>query len=112
MRAAIDAAGEALDGWRNTSAQTRARLLRKSADVMRERIDEIGALMTLEQGKPLAEAKGEVEYAASFMEWFGGEAERTYGQIVPPQNAANRVLVLRQASASSPRSRRGTSRPR
>src|SRR5205085_5094354 len=51
---------------------------------------------TLEQGKPLPEAKGEVEYAASFMEWFGGEAERVYGQIVPPQNPANRVLVLRQ----------------
>jgi succinate-semialdehyde dehydrogenase/glutarate-semialdehyde dehydrogenase len=96
VRAAIEAAAGALDDWRNTSAQTRARLLRKSADVMRERVDEIGTLMTLEQGKPLAEAKGEVEYAASFMEWFGGEAERTYGQIVPPQNPANRVLVLRQ----------------
>src|SRR6478735_7340160 len=96
VRAAIEAASAALDDWRNTSAQTRARLLRKSAEVMRERVDEIGTLMTLEQGKPLAEAKGEVEYAASFMEWFGGEAERTYGQIVPPQNPANRVLVLRQ----------------
>jgi succinate-semialdehyde dehydrogenase/glutarate-semialdehyde dehydrogenase len=68
--------------------------------------------MTLEQGKPLAEAKGEVEYAASFMEWFAGEAERAYGQIVPPQNPANRVLVLRQAVGVTPRSRRGTSRPR
>jgi succinate-semialdehyde dehydrogenase/glutarate-semialdehyde dehydrogenase len=96
VRAAINAAAAALDDWRNTSAQTRARLLRKSADVMRERVEEIGTLMTLEQGKPLAEAKGEVEYAASFMEWFGGEAERAYGQIVPPQNPANRVLVLRQ----------------
>jgi succinate-semialdehyde dehydrogenase/glutarate-semialdehyde dehydrogenase len=96
VRAAINAAADALDDWRNTSAQTRARLLRKSADVMRERVEEIGTLMTLEQGKPLAEAKGEVEYAASFMEWFGGEAERAYGQIVPPQNPANRVLVLRQ----------------
>jgi succinate-semialdehyde dehydrogenase / glutarate-semialdehyde dehydrogenase len=97
VRAAINAAADALDDWRNASAQTRARLLRKSADVMRERVEEIGTLMTLEQGKPLAEAKGEVEYAASFMEWFGGEAERAYGQIVPPQNPANRVLVLRQA---------------
>jgi succinate-semialdehyde dehydrogenase/glutarate-semialdehyde dehydrogenase len=97
VRAAIEAASAALDDWRATSAQTRARLLRKSADVMRERIDEIGMIMTLEQGKPLAEAKGEVEYAASFMEWFGGEAERVYGQIVPPQNPANRVLVMRQS---------------
>jgi succinate-semialdehyde dehydrogenase/glutarate-semialdehyde dehydrogenase len=96
VRAAIDAAADALPGWRNTTALVRARLLRKSAEVMRERADEIGRLMTLEQGKPLPEAKGEVEYAASFMEWFAGEAERTYGEIVPPQNANNRVLVLRQ----------------
>jgi succinate-semialdehyde dehydrogenase/glutarate-semialdehyde dehydrogenase len=96
VRAAINAAAAALEGWRNTTALVRARLLRKSAEVMRERVDEIGQLMTLEQGKPLAEAKGEVEYAASFMEWFAGEAERTYGEIVPPQNANNRVLVLRQ----------------
>ena len=52
--------------------------------------------MTAEQGKPLAEAAGEVDYAAGFLEWFGGEAERVYGQVVPPMNPANRVLVLRQ----------------
>ncbi len=52
--------------------------------------------MTSEQGKPLAEAAGEVDYAASFLEWFGGEAERVYGQIVPPMNPTSRVLVLRQ----------------
>jgi succinate-semialdehyde dehydrogenase/glutarate-semialdehyde dehydrogenase len=96
VRAAINAAAAALPGWRDTTALVRARLLRKSAEVMRERAGEIGRLMTLEQGKPLAEARGEVEYAASFMEWFAGEAERTYGEIVPPQNANNRVLVLRQ----------------
>ncbi len=96
VRAAINAAAAALPGWRDTTALVRARLLRKSGEVMRERADEIGRLMTLEQGKPLAEARGEVEYAASFMEWFAGEAERTYGEIVPPQNANNRVLVLRQ----------------
>ena len=69
----------------------------KSADLIRERVDEIGAVMTAEQGKPLAEARGEVDYAASFLEWFAGEAERVYGQIVPPMKAENRVLVLRQA---------------
>jgi succinate-semialdehyde dehydrogenase / glutarate-semialdehyde dehydrogenase len=63
---------------------------------MRERKDEIGAVMTAEQGKPLAEAVGEVDYAAGFLEWFSGEAERVYGQVVPAANAANRVLVLRQ----------------
>jgi succinate-semialdehyde dehydrogenase/glutarate-semialdehyde dehydrogenase len=94
---AIDAAAEALGDWRATSALQRARILRRSADLIRERTDEIGEIMTLEQGKPLAEAKGEVEYAASFLEWFGGEAERIYGQVVPPANTQGRVLVLRQA---------------
>jgi succinate-semialdehyde dehydrogenase / glutarate-semialdehyde dehydrogenase len=94
---AIDAAAGALDGWRSTTALVRGRLLRKAADVIRGRTDEIATIMTREQGKPIAEARGEVEYAASFLEWFGGEAERVYGQIVPPVNANNRVLVMRQA---------------
>ena len=96
VRAAIDAAAAALPGWRSTSAIQRARILRKSADLMRERVVEIATAMTSEQGKPLVEAKGEVEYAASFMEWFAGEAERIYGEIVLPTNTANRALVLRQ----------------
>lgn len=96
VKAAIDAAAAALPGWRSTSALQRARILRKAADIMRERADEIATTMTSEQGKPLAEAKGEVEYAASFFEWFAGEAERIYGEIAPPMNTANRVLVLRQ----------------
>ena len=96
IRRAIDAAEAALPGWRGMTALQRARLLRKAADVIRERVAEIGTIMTLEQGKPLGEAQGEVEYAASFLEWFAGEAERTYGQVVPPMNAATRVLVLRQ----------------
>ena len=96
VQAAIDAAAAALDDWKAMPAIARARILRRSADLMRERKDEIAATMTAEQGKPLAEAAGEVEYAASFMEWFGGEAERVYGQVVPPLNPVNRVLVLRQ----------------
>ena len=96
VQAAIAAAAAALDDWKAMPAIARARILRRSADLMRERKDEIAAVMTAEQGKPLAEAAGEVEYAASFMEWFGGEAERVYGQVVPPLNPANRVLVLRQ----------------
>jgi succinate-semialdehyde dehydrogenase/glutarate-semialdehyde dehydrogenase len=97
VRAAIDAADAALAEWRSAPAIQRARLLRRSAEVIRERAEDIGTIMTLEQGKPLAEAKGEVDYAASFLEWFAGEAERVYGQLVPPVNPANRVLVLRQA---------------
>jgi succinate-semialdehyde dehydrogenase/glutarate-semialdehyde dehydrogenase len=96
VTAAIDAAAAALPGWRSTSALSRARILRKAADIMRERAGEIAETMTAEQGKALAEAKGEVEYAASFFEWFAGEAERIYGEIAPPMNTDNRVLVLRQ----------------
>lgn len=96
VQVAIDAAAGALEGWKALPAIQRARILRRSADLIRERQDEIAAVMTAEQGKPLAEAAGEVEYAASFLEWFGGEAERIYGEVVPPVNPANRVLVLRQ----------------
>ena len=96
VKAAIDAAADALQVWKALPAIERARVLRRAADVIRERKDEIAAVMTAEQGKPLAEAAGEVEYSASFLEWFGGEAERVYGQVVPAQNAGNRVLVLRQ----------------
>ena len=96
VSAAIDAAADALEGWKSLPAIERARVLRRSADLIRERKDEIAAVMTAEQGKPLAEAAGEVDYAAGFLEWFGGEAERVYGGVVPAINAANRVLVLRQ----------------
>jgi len=96
VAAAIDAASAALEEWKAQPALNRARILRRAADLIRERRDHIGLVMTSEQGKPLAEAVGEVDYAASFLEWFAGEAERVYGQVVPPMNAANRVLVLRQ----------------
>ena len=96
VQSAIDAAADALDGWKALPAIQRARILRRAADLIRERRDEIGLVMTSEQGKPLAEATGEVDYAASFLEWFAGEAERVYGQVVPSMNPANRVLVLRQ----------------
>ena len=96
VKAAIDAAAGALDEWKALPALQRARILRKAADLIRERRDTIALVMTSEQGKPLAEASGEVDYAASFLEWFGGEAERVYGQIVPPMNPTSRVLVLRQ----------------
>jgi succinate-semialdehyde dehydrogenase/glutarate-semialdehyde dehydrogenase len=96
VRAAIDAAASAFEDWQHQPALQRARILRRSADLIRERRERIALVMTSEQGKPLAEASGEVEYAASFLEWFAGEAERIYGQVVPPMNPVNRVLVLRQ----------------
>jgi succinate-semialdehyde dehydrogenase/glutarate-semialdehyde dehydrogenase len=96
VTAAIDAAAAAFPEWSTTPAIERGRLLRRAADLMRERKDAIAAVMTAEQGKPLAEAAGEVEYAAGFFEWFAGEAERIYGQVVPPATPDKRVLVLRQ----------------
>jgi succinate-semialdehyde dehydrogenase/glutarate-semialdehyde dehydrogenase len=77
VEAAIGAAAAAFPGWRARPAIERARLLRRAAELIRERKQAIALTMTLEQGKPLAEAAGEVEYAAGFLEWFGGEAERS-----------------------------------
>ncbi|HEY0387390.1 MAG TPA: NAD-dependent succinate-semialdehyde dehydrogenase [Gaiellales bacterium] len=96
VTAAIDAAAEAFPAWSATPAIERGRLLRRASDLIRDRRDAIAAVMTAEQGKPLAEAAGEVDYAAGFFEWFAGEAERVYGQIVPPADPDKRVLVLRQ----------------
>jgi succinate-semialdehyde dehydrogenase/glutarate-semialdehyde dehydrogenase len=94
---AVDAADAALTPWRRSSANYRAQLMRRAAASIRDRMPEIARVMTAEQGKPLAEAIGEVEYAASFFDWFAGEAERVYGQTIPAMDAANRVLVLPQA---------------
>ena len=97
VQAAIDAAAAALDGLEGAAgARARADPAPLRRPDPRAHASEIALVMTSEQGKPLAEAAGEVEYAASFLEWFGGEAERVYGQVVPPMNPANRVLVLRQ----------------
>ncbi len=93
---AIDSADRALVGWRQTPAGERARILRAAAAGIRAEAAHIGGVMTDEQGKPLAEAKGEVEYAAAFLDWFAGEAERIYGQTLPPLTADKRILVLKQ----------------
>lgn len=95
-QAAIEAASSALPGWSVTPAPARAALLRKVAALMVERKERLATVMTLEQGKPLTEALGEITYAASFLSWFAGEAERVYGQIVPASAANKRILVLRQ----------------
>ncbi|HWI71035.1 MAG TPA: NAD-dependent succinate-semialdehyde dehydrogenase [Baekduia sp.] len=94
--AAVTAAERAFASWRHVPARERGRLLLRTAELIRQRQDLIAQAMTSEQGKPLAEALGEVESAASFFEWFGGEAERIYGQVVPPQQAHQRILVLRE----------------
>ncbi len=95
-RAAIDAAAAALPGWAATPAPTRAAVLRKAAALMLERQERLATIMTLEQGKPLSEARGEIAYAASFLSWFAGEAERIYGTSIPASVANKRLFVLRQ----------------
>ena len=91
-RQAIDAAHGAFPAWRDLPAAQRAVLLEAWHDLMMEHQDDLGRLMTLEQGKPLAEAKGEIAYAASFLEFYGEEAKRVHGAIVPaPTNDRHKI---------------------
>ena len=94
---AIDAANAALPAWRALTAKERAVKLRKWFELMMENQDDLGKIMTLEQGKPLPEAKGEVAYAASFIEWFGEEAKRVYGETIPGHMQDKRIVVIKQA---------------
>ena len=96
VQRALDAADQALKPWRASTAAERGRLLRTAASLLRTRSEHIAATITSEQGKPLQEAAGEVEYAASFFDWFAGEAERVYGQVVPSPRPHKRLFVLRQ----------------
>jgi succinate-semialdehyde dehydrogenase/glutarate-semialdehyde dehydrogenase len=95
-RRAIDAAREAYPGWRATLAKRRARILRRWADLMLENGDELALLLTSEQGKPLGESRTEIEYAASFLEWFGEEAKRVYGDTIPTHLNDRRVVVTKE----------------
>jgi len=95
-RRAIDAARAAYLGWRATLAKDRARILRRWADLMLEHVDDLALLLTAEQGKPLAESRTEVEYAASFLEWFGEEAKRVYGDTIPTYMTDRRVVVTKE----------------
>jgi succinate-semialdehyde dehydrogenase/glutarate-semialdehyde dehydrogenase len=95
-RRAIEAAEAAYPGWRERTAADRARILRRWADLMNENADDLALLLTLEQGKPLAESRGEVAYAASFLEWFGEEGKRVYGDTIPQQQSDRRILVLKE----------------
>ncbi|WP_219211117.1 NAD-dependent succinate-semialdehyde dehydrogenase [Variovorax boronicumulans] len=93
---AIAGAAAALPAWRARSARERAQVLRRWADLMVAHQDDLGRLMTLEQGKPLAEARGEIAYAASFIEWFAEEAKRVDGEVLQPQRGGQRMVVLKQ----------------
>jgi|SRR5581483_6276205 len=95
-RRAIEAAERALPAWRRRTAKERAAVLRRLADLMLERQEELASLLTLEQGKPIAESRVEVAYAASFYEWFGEEAKRAYGETIPSPWPDRRIMVLKQ----------------
>lgn len=96
MESAIQAAVEAQEAWGNTTAAERSRILMTVARRMVEEVDRLARIMTLEEGKPLAESKGEIRYAASFLEWFSEESKRIYGDIVPSSSADKRIMVLKR----------------
>ena len=95
-RRAIEAAKNAWEKWREVPARDRSAILRKWHDLMLANVDDLGKLMTAEQGKPLAEAKGEVAYAAGFIEWFAEEAKRVYGDTIPSPWEDRRLVVIKQ----------------
>ncbi|MGD0188528.1 MAG: aldehyde dehydrogenase family protein, partial [Roseiarcus sp.] len=95
-RRAILAADRALPAWRAMTGKERSAILRRWADLMMANQEDLAVLMTAEQGKPLAESKGEIAYAASFIEWFGEEAKRVYGDTIPGHQRDKRIVVLKQ----------------
>jgi succinate-semialdehyde dehydrogenase/glutarate-semialdehyde dehydrogenase len=95
-RAAIDAANRAFTSWSKKTAKERAIVLRRWFDLVMENQEDLARLLTLEQGKPLTESRAEVAYAASFLEWFGEEAKRIYGDTVPGHQLDKRIVVIKQ----------------
>ncbi len=95
-RRAIEAAEAALPAWRAMTAQQRGTILRDWYNLMLQHADDLAMLMTVEQGKPLAEAKGEVLYAASFIEWFAEEGKRVYGDTIPTHDPTKRLVVIKE----------------
>jgi succinate-semialdehyde dehydrogenase/glutarate-semialdehyde dehydrogenase len=95
-RRAIEAASAAFVPWAKKTAQERAVILRRWYELMMANQEDLARIMTAEQGKPLAEARGEIGYAASFIEWFGEEGKRLYGDVIPAHQSDKRIVVLRQ----------------
>ncbi|MDB5311629.1 MAG: davD [Gemmataceae bacterium] len=94
-RRAVSAAAEAMKSWMKLTPYDRAKVLKKTADLMRDRADALARTMTMEQGKPVAEAKGEVLHSADTFEWFAEEGKRAYGQVIPQSNPAKRHLTIK-----------------
>lgn len=95
-KAAVKAAFVAQKAWQNKSAKERSQLLRRWFDLLMENRDDLATILTVEQGKPIAEAKGEIAYGASYIEWFAEEAKRVYGDVIPAPSADKRIIVTKQ----------------
>lgn len=95
-RRAIEAADAALPGWRALTAKQRSSILRRWYELMIEHADDLGLIITLEMGKPLAEGRGEVVFGANYVEWFAEEAKRAYGEIIPSHDPNLRLVVIKQ----------------
>ncbi|MEL7120043.1 MAG: NAD-dependent succinate-semialdehyde dehydrogenase [Bacteroidota bacterium] len=92
----IDAATEAFLSWKSTTVDERSKLLRKWANLMRENVEDLSRIMTIEQGKPLAESKGEINYSASFLDWYAEEVQREVGRMMPAHTTHQRLMVTHQ----------------
>ncbi|MFZ1098632.1 MAG: NADP-dependent succinate-semialdehyde dehydrogenase [Steroidobacteraceae bacterium] len=95
-RRAVEAAAQAFPAWAARTAKERAAVMRRWYELMMANQEDLATLMTAEQGKPLAESKGEIAYAAAFIEWFAEEGKRLYGDVIPGHQADKRIIVLRQ----------------
>jgi len=95
-RRAIEAAQAAFEPWRDRTAEDRSRVLRRWCELLLQHQDDLALIMTSEQGKPLAEARGEIVYAASYIEWYAEEAKRLYGDVIPSPWSDKRIVVLKE----------------
>ncbi|MBV9653569.1 MAG: NAD-dependent succinate-semialdehyde dehydrogenase [Acetobacteraceae bacterium] len=95
-RRAIEAAHRAFGAWRALLAKERSAILRRMFELMLANTDDLATIMTAEQGKPLTESKGEIAYAASFLEWFAEEGKRVYGDVIPPTLKGRRIIVMKE----------------
>ncbi len=93
---AIEAAHQAFQSWRKLTANERSKILKKWYQLQMENVDALARLLTIEQGKPLAEAQGEIKYGASFVEWFAEEARRLYGDVIPGHGSDKRITIIKQ----------------
>ena len=95
-KSVIDHADKAFQSWKNTTAKERSIILKKWSDLIIENVDDLAKIMTIEQGKPVAEAKGEILMGASYIEFYAEEAKRVYGDIIPDPRPGKRIVVIKQ----------------